>query len=225
MRLYHFTSSEHGLAAIRDQKYKLSTYDNLNDPFELLATDLANAKIRQTFRRCKEICARDIALLCCSKSWASTLLWSHYADKHRGMALELDVADECIIHVKYQKTRTPITRNDMDENMRCEDGSGIGAEILKVKASDWSYEDEARIFHHIGHLNRPANGLYFCPFNHRISLRGVILGPLCTLTLKNLQEQLPVETTLFVTKSRIAFRTFKVTKDLSFKTRRLVAAT
>jgi hypothetical protein len=222
MRLYHFTSSEHGLAAIRDQKYKLSTLDNLNDPFELLATDLADAKIREAFRRCKEMCARDIALLCCSKNWSSTLLWSHYADKHRGMALELEVEDECIIHVKYQKTRTPITRDDMDEYMHCEDGTGIGAEMLKIKASDWSYEDEARIFHTIGHISRPANGLYFCPFNHRISLRGVILGALCKLTDKTLQEHLPVGATLFVTKSRIAFRSFKVTKDLSSKTSRLV---
>lgn len=224
MRLYHFISSKYGLDAIRNQQYKLSTYDNLNDPFELFASDVADAKIRSAFRLSKDWCSRNMALLCCSKSWSNTLLWSHYADKHSGLALELEVADECIIHVKYQKNRTLTSRQDMDKHMRCEDGSEMGNEMLKVKAFDWAYEDEARIFHNIGHLNRPENGLYFCPFNQRIFLRGVVLGPLCALTLSDLQDNLPACTRLFVNKSRLAFRTFKVTRDLSFKPRQLIGA-
>ena len=109
MRLYYFTSAKHGLAAIRNQAYKLSTYDNLNDPFELFATDLADKKIRAAFRLFKEHCAKEMALLCCSKSWSSTLLWSHYGDRHKGVALELDVADQCITHVRYRKSRIPIS--------------------------------------------------------------------------------------------------------------------
>jgi hypothetical protein len=54
MRLYHFTSSEYGLEAIRNQQFKLSTYDNLNDPFELFATDLADAKVRSVFYLAKK---------------------------------------------------------------------------------------------------------------------------------------------------------------------------
>jgi hypothetical protein len=110
----------------------------------------------------------------------------------------------------------------MDLNMLCENGTGIGAEMLKIKAHDWSYENEARVFHSIAHLNRTKNGLYFCPFNSQVSLRGVILGPLCTISLKDLSDHLPFGKNLFVTKSRIAFRSFKVTRDLSFKPRQLV---
>ena len=100
MRLFHFTSAVHGLAAIRTQKYKLSTFDNLNDPFELFAVDFADPEIRRLFRGFKEDFSRRQAMLCCSKSWSSTLLWSHYADRHRGVALELDVSDALVTHVK-----------------------------------------------------------------------------------------------------------------------------
>lgn len=224
MRLYYFTNSKYGLEAIRNQRYKLSTYDNLNDPFELFAADLADTKIRAAFHLLKAQLTKQIALLCCSKTWGSTLLWSHYADNHRGIALELDVADECIIHVKYQKTRTPISRHDMDEQMRCENGTGLGGEALAVKAFDWAYEEEARIPHNIEHLGPPDQGLHFCPFNDRISLRGVILGPLCTLNLNDIQNSLPTDARLLVRKSRIAFRSFKVTSDLAFKSVQLVGA-
>jgi hypothetical protein len=224
MRLYYLTSASHGLSAIRDQRYKLSTFDNLNDPFELFAIDLADPKIRQAFRRFKEMCARELALLCCSKSWSSTLLWSHYADRHKGLALELEVADECITHVTYQQTRKPVTRQDMNNNMSCEDGKGIGAEMLRVKAADWAYEEEARIIHGIGHLKRPADGMYFCPFNHRVALRGVVLGPLCQVKVADLQEHLPAGKRLHVIRSRIAFRSFKIVKDQSFQSRWLVGA-
>ncbi|WEN13870.1 DUF2971 domain-containing protein [Rhodanobacter sp. AS-Z3] len=224
MRLFHFTSATYGLNAIRDQQYKLSTYDNLNDPFELFAPDLADAKVRAVFQKGKDLCAKQMALLCCSKSWSNTLLWSHYAEKHTGVALELDVADECITHVKYQKTRTPMSRQDMDENMRREDGLGVGAAMFGIKGIDWAYEDEARISHNIRHLNRPQNGLYFSPFNNVISLRGVVLGPLCKLSPDDLQENLPAGTRLSVRKSRIAFRSFKVVSDLRFKPRQLVGA-
>ena len=224
MRLYYFTSSKYGLEAIQNQRYKLSTYDNLNDPFELFATDLADPKVRAAFHLLKAQLTKQIALLCCSKKWVSTLLWSHYADNHRGIALELDVADECIIHVKYQKARIPISRRDMDEQMGCEDGTGMGGEILAVKAFDWAYEEEARISHNIAHLKPPERGLYFCPFNEQISLRGVILGPLCTLNLNDIQNSLPTGTRLLVRRSRIAFRSFKVTNDLAFKPVQLVGA-
>ena len=225
MRLYYFTSAKHGLAAIESQRYKLSTFDNLNDPFELFAADFADPEIRSAFRRFKEKCASTIALLCCSKSWGSTLLWSHYADRHAGVALELEVDDASIIHVTYQEKRTPITRQAMDENMTRQNGSGIGADMLRVKALDWAYEDEARIIHDISRVKRPTNGLYFSPFNARISLRGVIIGPLCAVRLKQIEDILPSGKHLIVARARIAFRSFRVVADRSFAPRQLGPAT
>ena len=33
------------------------------------------------------------------------MLWSHYADKHKGVALEVEVPDKCIHEVSYQPRR------------------------------------------------------------------------------------------------------------------------
>ena len=91
MKLYHLLNAEYGLAAIRDRRFKLSTFDTLNDPFELFASDLRDPAIRKLYRDVKEDMTKMMAILCCSKSVSNTLLWSHYADRHRDMALELEV--------------------------------------------------------------------------------------------------------------------------------------
>lgn len=91
MKLYHFINAHYGLAAIRDQRIKLSTYDDLNDPFELYAATLNDCEIRETFYQLKNNLSKVMGLLCCSKSWSNSLLWSHYADRHKGIALVLEV--------------------------------------------------------------------------------------------------------------------------------------
>jgi hypothetical protein len=46
MRAFHFQSVDHGLEAIKNQRLKVTTIDNLNDPFELFAFGLSNKKHR-----------------------------------------------------------------------------------------------------------------------------------------------------------------------------------
>ena len=220
MKLYHFMSTNYGISAIRDHRYKLSTYDNLNDPFELYATDHSDPMIRECFRKVKEMYIKDTALLCCSKSWHSTLLWSHYADKHSGVALELDVTDSSVTEVVYRSARTPTTREDMDAYMECEDGEGIGKEMIRVKSLEWSYENEARVLYDITKVT-PTEGRYFMPFDANISLSGIILGPLCKIRIEEIEAAMASETELLVRKARIAFRSFRVVTDLSFKPVRL----
>ena len=215
MRLYYFTSAQFALEAVRHQRYKLSTYDNLNDPFELFAPDLSDETVRAAFRQFKRKCATEIAMLCCSKSWGNTLLWSHYADRHTGIALVLEVADECVTHVRYRKTRRALSLGEMDREMRTKGISAISKESLQVKAYEWGYEDEARIFFGIGHLPPPNDGLYFCPFDERISLQGLILGPLCQTSLNDIRRSMPGDIRLQIRKSRIAFGSFKVVRDKS----------
>ena len=216
MKLYHFTSAKHGLGAIRDQRFKLSTYDSLNDPFELYATELSDPLIRESYRSFKSKVIASTALLCCSKSWHNTLLWSHYADKHRGVALELEVDPKNITNIIYRRTRRPITREAMDADVLTAPGKGIGAKILKIKSADWSYEDEARIFFGINGMQRPKDGLYFHPFDNITSLKGVILGPLCKLDPLTISKAAPASVRLSVSRARVAFRSFRVVKDRSF---------
>lgn len=218
MKLYYFTRAQHGLAAILDQRIKLSTFDNLNDPFELFATDHADQTVRRSYQLLKDKLASHIGLLCCSKSWHSTLQWAHYADRHRGVALELDVDDDCLTHVVYREERIPITREQLEAEIAT-DSMNSARDILKVKSSEWSYEDEARVFHDISSMVPTPDGLYFAPLGGKIRLCGLTLGPLCTTTMSDVVDHLPGGTELPVRKARIAFRSFKVVTDLSFSAR------
>jgi hypothetical protein len=213
MRLYHFISAQHGLAAIRDRRFKLSTYDNLNDPFEMYATDHRDRKIRRAFVRMKDMCTSELGLLCCSKSWHSTLLWSHYADKHKGLALILEVPEKAITQVEYRSDRMPVTHAMMDAEADCPARDSISARMLRTKADEWSYEDEARIFFDISKATL-TDGMYFTPFNETVELIGVVLGPLCTVSTKEIMKALPVGNSLTVIRSRIAFGSYKVVRNL-----------
>lgn len=53
MRLYYYTSLKYGLAAIRDQRIKISHFDALNDPFDFIgvATDTEEQRKQVEERR------------------------------------------------------------------------------------------------------------------------------------------------------------------------------
>jgi len=105
MRAYHFLSARYALAAIEKQRLKVSRFDDLNDPFELYAAELQNPKHRIAFRKFKKEMAKRFGLLCFSKSWKSPLLWSHYGDRHKGVALEFDINEDIINEVSYKPDR------------------------------------------------------------------------------------------------------------------------
>ena len=82
-------------------------------------------------------------VLSLSKDPDHVLMWSHYADCHRGICLEFKVCEEkgffTEAHdVKYQPTR-PVF------NMITGDHHEIGRDALLTKADFWSYENEVRI--------------------------------------------------------------------------------
>ena len=63
------------------QKFYLSKYEQLNDPFDLFLTHLgrnsSNTSLLGKFS--------DVGIFCLSESPNSQLLWSHYADSYRGL--------------------------------------------------------------------------------------------------------------------------------------------
>jgi hypothetical protein len=217
MKLYHFLNSQYGLVAIRDQRYKVSTYQDLNDPFELFGPVMTDPEIRRTFEVAKNNIAKVMGLLCCSKSWNNSLLWGHYADRHKGMVLELEVPDEIVSHVEYVHRRPIITRVMMN---------GLGSDdpghhdmmmsiILHTKAVGWAYENEARVQIDITRLKKTGE-LYFAPFDKEIKLIGIILGPLCKLSMEEIESALPIGKELLVRRAQIAFDSFDVIQDSEF---------
>lgn len=87
--------------------------------------------------------------ICCfSERWDSILMWSHYADKHRGICLGYNSRD-LIGKVGYvfEKIRPEKSSPSLDfKNMGTEEGQEeFINNVIFTKASDWAYEEEWRL--------------------------------------------------------------------------------
>ena len=211
MRAFHFLSTKYALETIEKQRIKVSRLDDLNDPFELYALELSNKKHRQAFRAWKKDVAQKTGLLCFSKSWGNPLLWSHYADRHKGVALEFEIPDEFINEISYFPERLVL---DIDKKLSV---GGLDEKdvqcLLTTKFKHWEYENEVRVFLRISECIS-ENGLWFYRIGDEIKLVGIVYGPLCQLLERDIASRLPKGKTLSLTKARLAFKTFSVVKNL-----------
>jgi len=198
-RAYHFLSFQYALDDLRQKRLKISRLDDLNDPFELWAIAQPDVRVRRALRETKKQMAQTCGLLCFSLDWHNPVLWSHYAERHRGIALGFDIDEPILKPVEYRKTR-PILKT---VDQRAADW------LLFTKYHDWSYEHEARIFTALNDRD-PDSDLYFAAFNEQLVLREVIVGPACTASLRDLQEAAGPTSGVRFTKTRLAFKTFRV---------------
>jgi hypothetical protein len=201
-RAYHFVPLCYGLDDLRHRRLKIAQLDELNDPFELWAIAQPDQHLRQGIRATKQQIAGQHGVLCFSLDWQNPLLWSHYADRHRGLVLGFDVND--LKPVSYVKTR-PVLAEANDE-------AKVAHWLLFTKYKDWRYEREARIYTTLQDPD-PKTGLYFADFGEQLVLREVIAGPLCEVTKQELCDATGSATEVKFTKARLAFKSFRVVTD------------
>ncbi|GAB3670063.1 DUF2971 domain-containing protein [Salinisphaera aquimarina] len=214
MRAFHFTQAEFALLAIKHWRLKVSRFDELNDPFELLGAELSQPQFRKNFRDFKRWTSDRFGLLCFSRSRKSPLLWSHYADKHSGVAFEFDIDDEVVNEVHYR-----LRRHVLDVDARIRQGGFSEDDAIKLattKSTHWRDEQEIRVFVNLADCSR-ENGLYFERLSREIRLKNIIFGPLCSLSHHDLAKVLPKGERVGVYKSRLAFKSYEIVYDKSFK--------
>jgi len=202
MHVYHFLRAVHALEDIEKKRIRISEIDQLNDPFELWCVSQENRQLRPALRKYKKEMSERFGLICFCKQWHNPLLWSHYADKHRGMCLGFDVDDRALIPVNYVNDRSalkmPLTKESADE-------------LLFTKYLDWKYKEELRNWFQ---FDNREDGHYFYPFDGFVQLTEVIAGPLCTETEDRINEALKdYPKRVSVIKARLAFKTFRVVKN------------
>ncbi len=177
-RLYHFTSAKHALYDIQNRKLKIAQLDDLNDPFELRSVNLCNwrhalafdGQDRAAFRGFLALTASTFGVLCFSERKDDLLQWAHYADRHKGICLGFDVAeDEKFGPVKYRRERLPFPQKLDQKFMR---------KLLSTKSVHWRYEKEWRVFLTMKTpiFDKCGRALYFADFGSDLILREVILG-------------------------------------------------
>ena len=111
-RVYKFRSAEFGLLNLKERRLKLSTIDDLNDPFDLCSLDITDPAIEYALNAYIEHFRCTTGLLCFSRNWDNLLLWSHYAKTPTP-----DCASDSISRTARQ--RTPSTSMSTTSRIFC----------------------------------------------------------------------------------------------------------
>lgn len=206
MRLYHFTKAEFALQDIQHHRLKIAEIKDLNDPFDLRAPQFKSSKERKNWESWRSEMAAKFGMLCFSSDWTNAVMWSHYADHHRGICLGFDIADEIVRRVEYTDVRPEI---DLSRELQ---ESELGP-LLFVKGSDWRYEDEYRVWASLEERD-PQHDVYFAQFDEKMVLREVIVGPASNVSRAQLEPFLfGLEPRPEMIKARRAFQSFRVVKQ------------
>ncbi|MCU7868298.1 MAG: DUF2971 domain-containing protein [Candidatus Thiodiazotropha sp. (ex Lucinoma borealis)] len=212
MRVYYLTTKEYGLSNIERKWLKASLFDDLNDPFELLAFNMSSRDQRKVWRDFRDYFTREYGLICFSSQWQNPVMWSHYGDKHRGICLGFDVSDQILHKVRYISKRTHFQIGNTLES------HGIKPELVskavKYKYKEWGYEREYRGM--VPLQERDESGYYFVDFGEDFVLKEVLIGARCKLIPQDFHEKLSEYShKVEVKKTRLAFQSFKVVLDRS----------
>ena len=132
MRIYHFLNEKYGLKDLRERRLKVARIMKLNDPFEFLGVDLADRVFREAVEKTKKSLSFTKGLLCFSMNWQNPVMWSHYADKHKGLCLGFDMPDYLLKKVNYVQSRFP-KEKELDEDFMLK--------LLFTKFIHWGYEE------------------------------------------------------------------------------------
>lgn len=161
--------------------------------------------IHDTVQTFQETLRKNVKIICMTEEYLSMLMWSHYADNHKGFAIIYDKNDienaenytsigELIIkkpilkRVTYAERQSDLT-SEVEEYIRAyrmktlEDATppttNLSQEKLRImiteKSPDWSYEKEWRLIPRHISLEHESNLGYM-----RIKPKGIILGSMCS---------------------------------------------
>jgi hypothetical protein len=205
MRAYHLTSESWGLKAIKLRRLKIALFNDMNDPFELLGAELKTRQDRAELKHLKKETNAMIGALCFSRDCGNPVLWSHYADKHRGICLGFDIRDDWAHEITYQGERLQEIEKDLLEGEK----EILGHRLLTTKFDHWRYEDEVRLILKLEDAVQES-GNYFLPFGDTLNLKEIIIGARCNMPFDELGKM--VDKDVEISRGRLAPDLYKISK-------------
>lgn len=210
MRVYHFLNKKYGLESLQKRRLKISTFDSVNDPFELLCHELSDAELRKGMSAFKRLAAAESGMICFSKSMHSPVQWAHYADRHKGICLGFDIPEKYLAPVKYVSERVDyeLKRPWFDKGI-----DPRAEQCFLTKYDHWSYEEEVRMFGELGNADSES-GLYFQVYHDDMKLAEIIIGCASDVKIRNLEDSYGRDFHgIDVYKVRPAFKSFRMVRD------------
>ncbi len=178
-------SARSAISTIESMRLRVGRIVDLNDPFDCSPHFVGNdasdrEKILAEAINKKILADRSdkVGLLCFTRTWKDPVLWSHYADAHRGIALIIkQESSQMLFNVKYSNKRPPVPAAAVHGNMNQMELIKAMASSFTVKSPTWRYEQETRIIVKLNTCD-PIGGDYFIPLPSK-DLVGIILGLRC----------------------------------------------
>jgi hypothetical protein len=212
MRLYYLTAQKWAEKTLKEQRFKLSTFDEANDPFELSAVSMKNRRAREIYSNLiYKHWTKHLAMICASTTWQSPVMWAHYGDKHKGVCIGFDTDESVQVNkVSYRADRLEGMLDSLGERQLPTQEQIMS--VLTTKFKDWEYEREWRIF--AGGKERDPDGKAYLSFRPGLIVRQVILGARCTASVRDFAELVndPTEQ-VEIFKARPAFDSFSIVRQ------------
>jgi hypothetical protein len=210
MRVYKFYPAKWAHEALLKRRLKVSPIDELNDPFEYLSLDLGKKDVRAWAKELRKNVSGSNGIISFSGNWWQPLMWAHYADSHKGIALGFDVPDHFLVKINYIENRIkPPLDVDKSENSK----KNLIHKLMCTKHKEWEYENEYRLLRHLNNCSSEGKK-FFAPLNETVLLRQVVLGARYeSAQLEELESDLKsIEGVEFQT-ARAEFKGFRMTRQ------------
>lgn len=192
-------------------RIRLSTFDTVNDPFELLGVRQSDPESRHHFAGLYELWVKTLGFVSFSDNWKSPLMWGHYAKNHTGVCLGIEVPDQRPMKVSYEPHRLQVLL-EMSPLEAAVDEEVI-KKVVTTKFKDWEYEREWRYIEKLVNKDEET-GFYYVDFSPDFELREIIAGARCERSLEDIRKQVFGNTeTITLIKARAAFGAFSMVQE------------
>ena len=142
--LYKFMTADHARSSICQKRVKVSLLSELNDPYEMVPAivDGSGAPIFDAERvrtLMYGVIAEKHGIICMSKAIDDPVMWSHYGDKHRGIALAFTFPENSglvkVIHRRQDSHRSSErwgTRTSSQRRLRATPWAKVQGMVLRT---------------------------------------------------------------------------------------------
>ena len=146
-----------------------------------LISKLMSAKALSDIRSLLQDEVDKAGIVCFSKVRDDILMWSHYADKHRGICFEFDGSSNCSFFGEAQ----PVEYDNYTQIPLDKDSEHQMTRVILTKSKHWAYENEYRLF-------KP--GKKECKLDYPVELlTGIIFGCMMPENVRKTVKQWVVE--------------------------------
>ena len=189
--VYKFLPANYAIQAIEKRRFKVSTLESLNDPYDTNPYYNTQGREQAFVDDFKDKYMRNYGFISYSQSLKDPVVWAHYADSHKGIAIGVTYHNAELLKIDYQPDKSDAelrpeiivaswTPKNHEEEMK---------KILTRKYKSWEYEKEYRSWELLEKC-KTEGGLYFKQFNIQNFVSEIVIGLRCNVSCDYLQHAL-----------------------------------